>query len=88
MRGYEFTVGDVVAVGDRWLHTGTVACDSEPLPGTALVYNGGFPGWHEVTVLAFERYAVPRWWNLPIGVLLGVRLPVGAVLHGNVKRER
>lgn len=87
---YKFTVEDVIFVaGKGWLHTGKIESAYEPALGTAHVYGDGSSGTSVVTVVAFERFAIPNnWWKHSIGVLLkgGVKLPIGTVLRGDAKQ--
>ncbi len=86
---YRFTVEDVVFVaGKGWLHTGKIESAYEPALGTAHVFGDGSSGSSVVTVIAFERFAIPNWWKHPIGVLLkgGTKLPIGVVLRGDAKQ--
>jgi hypothetical protein len=85
---YKFTVEDVVHVaGKGWLHTGKIESAYEPALGKAYVFGDGSIGNSLVTVIAFEKFAIPNWWRHAIGVLLagGTKLPIGTVLRGDAK---
>ena len=84
---YKFTVEEVIhVVGRGWLHLGKIETEHEPAMGDACAFGPHVP--NVVTVIGFERFAVPGWWRHgnAVGVLCRNSLPVGTVLRGNVKR--